>query len=64
MIDVICNAALLLGCSFQRCVGRDARHEMLAQIGSEVGEAFIAKNLGCAQNRGRVDVIAFGDLAR
>ncbi len=64
VLDVAADAALLLRRRLEHRVGRDLPDEVLAEIGREVGEALVAQGLDGADDGGRVDVVAPGQLAR
>lgn len=61
---MIGDAALLTGRRFERGVRRDARDEVIAQVGGKVGKASIAEHLRGPKNGGGVDMKALGHFAR
>ena len=45
-------------------IGREPGHEVLPEIRAEISETLVAQRLDSPHHRGRVNIVAFGQLAR
>src|SRR5215470_16207319 len=64
MLNLIDDTSFLLCSGLQHCIGRDVIDEVLAKVGSKICEALITKGLHTANDRCRVNVVAFRHLSR
>src|SRR5262245_27263831 len=61
---MISDASLLPRRRLERRIGCEPRHEVAPEVHAEIGETFVAQRLDSPHNRGRVNIVAFGQLAR
>src|SRR5262245_63792584 len=61
---MISDASLLPGRRLERRIRCEPRHEVAPEVHAEIGEAFVAQRLDSTHHRGRVNIVAFGQLAR
>ena len=62
--DVVGHACPLARRGFHDAVGREPRHEVVAQVGGEVGVALVAERLDGAHDGGGIDLEAARERAR
>src|SRR5262245_24356761 len=61
---MISDASLLPRRRLERRIGCEPGHEVAPEVHAEIGETFVAQRLDSAHNRGRVNIVSFGQLAR
>src|SRR5262245_31881189 len=61
---MISDASLLPRRRLERRIGCEPGHEVAPEVHAEIGETFVAQRLYSPHHRGRVNIVAFCQLAR